>query len=114
VPVRWRVALAAVIAAVIVGGLLPHGALLDTQNATKEMAQAAETPLMAPSTCADATCGKGSPASSAPTPTIASAAVLGGLALAVVAAARIRRHWAQAEPLPAGAPDPLFRPPQFS
>jgi MYXO-CTERM domain-containing protein len=114
VPVRWRVALAAVIAAVIVGGLLPHGALLDAQSATKEMVQAAETPLMASSTCADATCGKGNPASSAPTPTVTSAAVLGGLALAVIVAARLRRRRAQAEPLPAGARDPLFRPPQFS
>jgi hypothetical protein len=94
--------------------LLPHGAQSDAQSATKEMVQAAEAPLMAPSTCADASCGKGSPASSSPTPMVASAAVLGGLALAVIAAARLRRHRAQAERLPAGAPDPLFRPPQFS
>ena len=105
---------AAVIAAVIVGGFLPHGALSDAQSAAKEMVQAAEAPLTAPSTCVDATCGKGSPAASAPTPTVALAGVLSGLALAAIAAARLRRHQARAEPLPAGAPDPLFRPPQFS
>ena len=113
-PVRWRVALAAVVAAVIVGGFLPHGALSDAQSATKEMVQAAETPLLAPANCADATCGKGSPAASTPTPTVVLAAVISGLALAAIAAARLRRHRTQAEPLPAGAPDPLLRPPQFS
>jgi hypothetical protein len=113
-PARWRVALAAVIAAVIVGGFLPHGALWDAQSATTEMMQAAEAPLTAPSTCVDATCGKGSPAAAAPTPTVALAGVLCGLALAAIAAVRLRRHRAQAEPLPAGAPDPLLRPPQFS
>ncbi len=113
-PARWRVALAAVIAAVIVGGLLPHGALLDAQSATREMVQVAEAPVMAPSNCIDATCGKGSPIGSAPTPTVALAAVLCGLALVAIAAARRRRRRVQAEPLPAGAPDPLFRPPEFS
>ncbi len=109
-PVRWRVALAAVIAATIVGGFLPHGALSDAQSATREMVQAAEAPLMAPSTCVDATCGKGSPAASSPTPTVALVGVLCGLALAAIAAARLRRHRAHAEPLPAGRPGPAVPP----
>jgi hypothetical protein len=106
--------LAAVIAAAIVGGFLPLGALLDAQSAAHEMVQAAEAPLLAPATCVDATCGKGSPATSAPTPMAVLAGVLCGLVLASIGAARRRRRQAQAEPLPAGAPDPLFRPPQFS
>ena len=113
-PARWRVALAAVIAATIIGGFLPRDALSVAQGASTEMVQAAESPLVPLPTCADATCGKGSPAAPAPTPLIALAGVLGGLALAAVAAARLRRNRARVVPLPAGAPDPLFHPPQFS
>lgn len=109
-----RVALAAVIATAVVGGFLPHGVLFVAQNASRELAQAAEAPLVSAPNCVDATCGKGSPAAPAPTPVIALAGVLSGLALAGLAAARWRRHRAQSTPLPAGVPDPLFHPPQFS
>jgi hypothetical protein len=40
--------------------------------------------------------------------------MLSGLAVVAIAAARLRRHRAHAVPLPAGTPDPLLRPPQFS
>jgi hypothetical protein len=45
---------------------------------------------------------------------IALAGVLGGLALAAIAAAHLRRHRARVVPLPTGISNPLFRPPQFS
>lgn len=111
---RWRVALAAIFAATIAGGLLPHGVLADAQSATTEMMQVVGTPLVAAPNCFDATCGKGSPASPAPAPMVALAGVLSGLAIAAIAAARVRRHRSAVVPLPAGAPDPLLRPPQFS
>ena len=113
-PARWRVALAAVVAAAVVGGFLPHSVLFGARIATTEMVQAAEAPFGALPTCVDATCGKGSPAATAPTPMVALAGVLSALALAAMAAARLRRRRAPVVPLPAGAPDPLFHPPQFS
>jgi hypothetical protein len=113
-PARSRVALAAVVAAAIIGGLMPHSVLSGARMATTEMEQAAEAPFGAVPTCVDATCGKGSPAAPAPTPMVALAGVLSALALAAVAAARLRRRRVPVVPLPAGAPDPLFHPPRFS
>ena len=113
-PTRWRVALAAIIAATVISGLLPHGVLSTAQRATSEIVQAAEAPLVPLPTCLDATCGKGSPAAPSSAPIIALTGVLSGLAIALITAARLRRNRAQVIPLPAGAPDPLFRPPQFS
>ena len=62
-----RLVLVAVLAAAIVGGMLPHAALSAVPGRTAEIVQAAEVPLAGPLHCLDATCGKGSP--SAPTPT---------------------------------------------
>ena len=113
-PARWRVALAAIIAAAIVGGIMPHDSLSAAQRATTEMVQVAEAPLLGTPNCVDATCGKGSPAPSAPTALVALAGAMIALALATIVASRLRRHRAALLPLPAGAPEPLFRPPQFS
>jgi hypothetical protein len=113
-PARWRVALAAIIAAAIVGGLVPHGVLADAQSATIEMLQIAEAPLAAAPNCLDATCGKGSPSPPAPLPLVALAGILSGLAIAAIVAGRLRRHRSAVAPLPAGVPDPLLHPPQFS
>jgi hypothetical protein len=76
--------------------------------------QLAETALAALPICADVTCGKGAPASPAPAPMVALAGVLSGLAVVAIAAGRLRRRRAQVIPLPAGSPNPLLRPPQFS
>ena len=113
-PARWRVALAAIIAAAIVGGIMPHDSLSAAQRATTEMVQGAEAPLLSTPNCVDASCGKGSPAPSAPTALVALAGALSALSLAAIVALRLRRHRAALVPLPAGAPVPLFRPPQFS
>jgi hypothetical protein len=112
--VRWRVALVAIIASAIVAGFMPNGVLSAAQTTATEMVQVAEAPLAAAPNCDDVTCGKGSPAPPAPAPLAALAGVLGGLAIAAIAAARLRRHRAQVVPLPAGSPNPLLRPPQFS
>ncbi|HWF15776.1 MAG TPA: hypothetical protein VG244_06305 [Acidimicrobiales bacterium] len=113
-PVRARVALVAIIGAAIVGGFLPHGLLAGAQGTATEMVQAAEAPLTALPGCVDATCGKGSPAPPAPAPTAALAGVLSGLAVVAIAVGRRRRRRAEVVPLPAGSPNPLLRPPQFS
>ncbi len=111
---KWRFGLVAIIAAAIVGGFMPHGVLTGAQAGVTEMMQIAEAPTAMTSHCLDATCGKGSPAPAAPTPTVALAAVLAALAIVAALGASIRRHRRQTASLPAGARDPLFHPPQFS
>ena len=110
---RWRVGLAAIIAAAVVGGFMP-GALSAAGDSAMQMVRVAEAPLSIPLNCGDATCGKGSPAPAAPSPGIALAVVVAGLAVAAAAVADIRRRQAQAVALPDGARDPLFHPPKFS
>jgi hypothetical protein len=111
---KWRFGLVAVIAAVV-GGFMPHGVLSASQSTATEMVQLAEAPVSSmPLSCMDATCGKGTPASSTPAPAVALAAVLGGLAVAAVAASSIRRRRALVVALPEGSRDPLFHPPRFS
>ena len=111
---KWRFGLVAIIAAAVVGGFMPHGVLSAAESSGAEMVQLAEAPVAMPLICMDVTCGKGTPASSAPAPAIALAAVLAGIAVAAVAAAIIRRRRALVVALPAGSRDPLFHPPQFS
>lgn len=93
---------------------MPHGVLSAADRTATEMVQMAESPVSMPLNCMDVTCGKGSPAVASPTPMVALAALTAGMAAAAVAIAGIRRQRRQVVALPAGAPDPLFRPPQFS
>ena len=62
------------------------------------MVQLAETPVAMPLMCMDVTCGKGTPATSAPAPAVALAAVMAGIAVAAVAASVIRRRRALVAP----------------
>jgi hypothetical protein len=112
---KWRFCLLAIIAAAVVGGLMPHGAVNGTETAATEIVQAGESPLSVPISCFDATCGKGTPAAPAPSPGVALVvAVVGGLAALALIPSIIRRRRLQAAVLPAGIRDPLFHPPQFS
>jgi hypothetical protein len=111
---RWRIALVVVVAATVVGGFMPHGVLSAADSSATQVAQVAEIPLSGPATCLDATCGKGSPAPAAPSPGVALFAVVAGLAAAAAAVAGVCRRRRSVVPLPAGARDPLFHPPQFS
>jgi hypothetical protein len=111
---RWRVGLVAIIAAAIVGGFMPHGVAAAAESSATTVVHAAEGPLSWTLNCADATCGKGSPAPAAPSPGIALAAVVGGMVAAAAAMAGVRRRRLQAAALPAGTRDPLFHPPRFS
>jgi hypothetical protein len=112
--VRWRIGVVALMAVAVIGGLVPHAALWAAESAGAQMVQLAEAPVASPSSCTDVMCGKGSPAPASPSPAIAVAVVLGGLAALVMAASAVRRRRSQVVPLPAGARDPLFHPPQFS
>ncbi len=111
---RWRVGLVAVIAAAIVGGFMPHGVLSAAESSATQVVQVADVPLSVPVTCLDATCGKGSPAPAAPSPGVALFALVAGMVAAAAAVAAVRRRRGRGVPLPAGARDPLFHPPQFS
>ena len=114
---KWRFGLMAIIAAAVVGGFMPHGVLSAAESAGADMVQLAEAPVAPaamPLMCMDVTCGKGTPALSAPAPAVALAAVMAGIAVAVVVASVIRRRRALVVALPVGARDPLYHPPQFS
>ena len=112
--VKWRFGLVAIIAAAVLGGFMPHGVLSGAQVNATEMVQIAEVPLAMPLHCLDATCGKGSSAPAAPTPTVALAAVFAACAVVAALGAALRRHKTRTVSLPSGARDPLFHPPQFS
>ena len=112
--IRWRIGLAALIAAAIVGGFVPHGVLSVADASATQVARAVEAPLSGSVNCADATCGKGNTAPAAPSPGIALVAVVAGV-LGAGGSCRLRPPPAwTAFALPAGARDPLFHPPQFS
>jgi hypothetical protein len=111
---RWRIGLAAVIAAAVVGGFVPHGVLSVPDASATQVVRAVEAPLSGPVNCDDATCGKGNTALAAPSPGIALVAVAAGVLGLAAAAACFRRRRGQHMALPLGARDPLFHPPQFS
>jgi hypothetical protein len=111
---RWRIGLAAVIAAVVIGGFVPRAALSGAETPLTQVVQIVEVPVSVPVSCVDATCGKGSPAPAAPTPGIALAAVVGGMVTAAAGVALVRRRRARLLALPVGTRDTLFHPPQFS
>ncbi len=111
---RWRLGLVAILAAVVLGGLVPHGIVTRTETAATQMVQAVDTPLTGPVTCSDATCGKAAPTPTAPSPGVALAAVLGALAVAAAATSGLRRRARGHVALPAGTRQTLFRPPRFS
>ena len=111
---RWRIGLVAIIAAAVLGGFLPHGALSVADTSAAQVVRVAEAPLAEPVNCLDATCGKGSPAPGAPSPGIALMAVVAGALGVAAAAACVRRRRGRVLALPAGTRDPLFHPPQFS
>lgn len=111
---RWRLGLVAIIAAVVIGGFVPHGTLPGTEKSAAELVQVAEAPLSVPLHCLDATCGKGSPTSPAPTPTVTLAAVVAAATGAAAMGNARRRRRRQTALLPVGATMTLDRPPQFS
>jgi hypothetical protein len=109
-----RLGLVVVFAAVVIGGLVPHALPTAQERVVTEMVTTVESPLAFPSSCADATCGKGSPAPAAPVPAVALAAALTGLlVIAALRGASLRRPLAGG-PLPSGVRHAPYHPPQFS
>jgi hypothetical protein len=111
---KWRFGFVAIIAAAVIGGLMPHGVHSAGENAATEMVQIAEAPVTVPPSCLDVSCGKGTPAAPAPVLVLAFATVLTAMAVVAVVAGTIRRQRARDGALPAGSTVPLFRPPKFS
>jgi hypothetical protein len=111
---RWRIGLAAMVAAVVLVGVVPHTVVSAAEKPVVQVVQLVETPVSVPVTCVDATCGKGSPVPAAPVPVVALVAIVGGLLAAAAARVLIRRRRGLALALPAGTRDALFHPPQFS
>ena len=111
---RWRICLAAIVAAVVIGGFVPHAVLSGADTPFTQAMQIVEVPVSVPVSCVDATCGKGSPAPAAPAPGVALAAVVGGMVTAAAAVALVRRRRGRLLALPMGTRDTLFHPPQFS
>jgi hypothetical protein len=111
---HWRLALAALVAAAVFGGLLPHGLLSGAAAVAQPTVQVLEEPLSLPISCDDAVCGKGSPVPAAPSPAAALSAMLGAVVATAAAVAMLKHRRAQVRALPAGVPVPPFHPPQFS
>ena len=112
---KWRLGLVAILAAVVVGGFVPHGAPSGSEGAASEMVQIAESPLSMPLSCMDAAAAR---AARPPRhPSRPPRARRGAVRIR-----RCRRRRLSHSPpallqmavLPAGARDPLFHPPQFS
>ena len=55
---RWRIGLAAIVAAVVVGGFVPHAVLSGADTSVTQVVQIAEAPVSVPVGCVDATCGR--------------------------------------------------------
>jgi len=111
---RLGFVLAAIVAAAVLGGLVPHSVTSDVVATAHPAVAVLEEPLSVPVSCADAVCGKGSPTPAAPTPAIALAAVIGAAVMAALAVMAFWHRRTHAAPLPAGVRDGLFRPPRFS
>jgi hypothetical protein len=106
--------MAAIVAAVVIGGFVPHAALSGADTPFTQVVQIVEAPVSVPVSCFDATCGKGSPAPAAPTPGVTLAALVGGTVTAAATVALVRRRRARLAALPVGTRNSLFHPPQSS
>ena len=111
---RLGFVLAAIVAAAVLGGLVPHSVTSDVVATARPAVAVLEEPLSVPVSCADAVCGKGSPTPAAPAPALALAAVIGAAVMAALAVMTFRHRRTHVAPLPAGVRNGLFRPPRFS
>jgi hypothetical protein len=115
-PVRARLqlALAAVVAVAILGGLVPNSVATEVATMVRPAVAILEEPLSTPVSCSDAVCGKGSPVPSAPSPAVALVAVVGAAVMTALAVMAFRHRRTHPASLPAGVRDSLFRPPRSS
>jgi hypothetical protein len=111
---RLQLALAALVAVAILGGLVPHSVPSEAAAMVRPAVAVLEEPLSTPVSCADAVCGKGSPVPSAPSPAGPLVAVVGASLVTALAVMALRHRRTHPAPLPAGVRDGLFRPPRSS
>jgi hypothetical protein len=111
---RLQLVLAALVAVAILGGLVPHSVTSEAATMVRPAVAILEEPLSTPVSCADAVCGKGSPAPSPPSAAVALVAVVGAAVLTALAVMAFRHRRTHPAPLPAGVRDGLFRPPRSS
>lgn len=111
---RWRWCLVVVMAATVLGGFMPRALLSDALPPAHALVVSIETAPTFPTSCLDATCGKGAPAPSTPVLTIAALAAIAGATLCAAAGLVTRRIRTVVRALPPGRAIPVFRPPQFS
>ena len=111
---KWRVGLVAVVAAAVLGGLVPHAVASGSESIGVTMVQAVESPLASPDDLYRRHLRQGHADSGRAHARNCPGRRAGGLVVAATAAALIRRRPAWIGALPSGRPDPLFHPPQFS
>jgi hypothetical protein len=111
---RWRWSLVLVLAAVVLGSLLPQTFLRGSlSTVTVNAVTTTGSPILPPG-CAEASCGHSAPTPVAPVLAMAGAAAATGFIVRTVASHRSRRIRSRRINLPRGMAAALFRPPQLS
>jgi hypothetical protein len=110
---RWRWSLVVILAAVVLGSLLPQTFLKGSLSTATGSAVARTGPPNFPSVCGSS-CGRSTPGPVAPVLAIAGVAAAAGLIVRAMAAYWSRRIRTRRGNLPRGMVAALFRPPQFS
>jgi hypothetical protein len=111
---RWRWSLVVILAAVVLGSLLPQTFLKGSLSTATMAAVAPTGPPTFPSGCAGASCSRSTPIPAAPVLAIAGMAAAATLVLGAAAGYRSRRIRSQRVTLPRGIVSALFHPPRFS
>jgi hypothetical protein len=111
---RWRWSLVVVLAAVVLGSLLPQTFLQgNLSTATMSAIAPAGSPDF-PSGCAEASCGRSAPTPVAPVLAVAGVAAAAGFVVCAATGYWSRRIRSHRVNLPRGMVTALFHPPQFS
>ncbi len=111
---RRHIGPVAIVAAAVLGGLMPHALVRGIESSPARVLEAGQTLASEPIHCVDATCGKGSPTPTSPSPSGAMVVMLAGAVAVGAALSAFRHRRERLVALPAGSPDPLDHPPQFS
>ena len=111
---QWRIGLAAIVAAVVIGGFVPHAVLSGAGATATQVVQIAEVPVSGPVRLRRRHLREGQPGTGGARPGRGLAAVIGGIVAAAAAVALVRRRPGRTLALPAGTRHSLFHPPQFS
>src|SRR5580698_8621810 len=111
---RWRWSVVVVVATAVLGSFIPSSLAAAGEVFMHEPAASVSAPDVLPAVCFIPSCGKGSPAPSAPIITMTGMAALLAAAVVALAARSVRRPRRSGGALPRGSALLLFHPPQFS